>query len=170
MKNIIISIFTTLTLLSCNVDLDQEPVLTPSSDTITAEQSLLGSYAFLQAATNEEFYFGTLRSDIGFAQSFEAPYANFDRFDSALVDASDLILLPYWFNLYRTIIATNRTIELTAEPNALSLEARFLRAYSYFRLVQSFGAVPINTLSDVSFVTNEPFERDSVSDVYDFII
>ena len=159
-----------MALLSCSVDLDQQAVLTPSSDTINAEQSLLGSYAFLQAATNEEFYFGTLRSDIGFAQSFEAPYANFDKFDQALVDASDIIILPYWFNLYRTIIGANRTIELTEEENTTSGEAQFLRAYSYFRLVQTFGDVPINTLSDVSFETNDAFVRSPVSDVYDLII
>ncbi len=187
MKNIIISILIATTILSCSVDLDQQPSLTPGSEVINAEQSLLGSYAFLQAATNEEFYFGTLRSDIGFAQSGEAPYANFDKFSGALVDASDDIILPYWFNLYRTIIGVNRTIELTAaiigtpiedltkdllteDEQKILGEAQFLRAYSYFRLVQSFGDVPINTLSDVSFETNEPFERDPASEVYELII
>lgn len=170
MKNIIISVFTAVILLSCNADLDQQSVLAPSSETIEAQESLFAGYGFLQAATNEEFYFGTMRSDIGFAQSFEAPYANFDVFDSKLVDASDLIILPYWFNLYRTIISANIAIERTEGEDAISGEAQFLRGYSYFKLVQAFGAVPINTSSVVSFETNEGFERKPVTEVYDLII
>ena len=170
MKNIIILVLATVAFVSCSVDLDQQTVLAPSSDVIEAQESLYAGYAFLQAATNEEFYFGTMRSDIGFAQSFEAPYANFDSFDSKLIDASDAIILPYWFNLYRTIISANLAIERTEGKDAVSGEAQFLRAYSYFKLVQAFGAVPINTSSEVSFVTNDAFERMPVTDVYELII
>ena len=170
MKNIIITVLTAMILQSCNTDLDQQTVLAPSSETIESQESLFAAYGFLQAATNEEFYFGTMRSDIGFAQSFEAPYANFDTFDSKLVDASDAIILPYWFNLYRTIISANVAIERTAGEDAISGEAQFLRAYSYFKLVQAFGAVPINTATTVSFETNDAFERQPISDVYSLIV
>lgn len=170
MKNIIIAVITAVTLLSCNTDLDQQSVLAPGSETIESQESLFAAYGFLQAATNEEFYFGTLRSDIGFAQSLEAPFANFDTFDSRLLDASDAIILPYWFNLYRTIIHANIAIERSEVVDAISGEAQFLRAYSYFKLVQAFGAVPINTETVVAFDTNDAFERQPVSDVYDLII
>lgn len=168
MKHILLIICTITLLISCDVDLDQGTVLAPAPDAITAEQSLYAAYGFLQAATNEEYYFGAIRSEIGWVGSGETPYSYFDDFDSNLTTASDQIIQPYWFNLYRTILATNLSIERGTGQDAA--EAKFLRGYCYFKLVQVFGDVPINTASEVSFETNDAFVRNSVSEIYDLII
>lgn len=171
MKNSLLLIFTLTVLQSCDTDLDQQTILAPGSDAITSEQPLFAAYAFLQEATNEEFYFGTIRSDIGRVESGEAPYSFMDIFDNNILNASDVIIQPYWFNLYRAINATNIAVEKAGEGSgAIVAEAKFLRAYSYFKLVQSFGGVPVNTIANVS--PDEPgvFVRNTVSEVYTQII
>lgn len=56
-----------------------------------------------------------------------------------------------------------------AQKNSFSAEARFLRAYAYFQLVQLFGDVPLRT-QPLEDLTNVQIVRSSQQDVYNLIV
>jgi hypothetical protein len=81
----------------------------------------------------------------------------------------------FWENHYKAINTTNLVIgeipngNMTeAEKTAAIAEMCFLRAYFYFDLVQQFGKIPLVTQADYNVRTS--FKRESVSDIYNFII
>lgn len=86
----------------------------------------------------------------------------------------DEFVTAFYNNLYSAIQRANVALyynDITEETDDLDIrkgEVKFLRAYDYFLLVQSFGGVPI-----VEEYISEPlleFERNSAQEVYDFII
>ncbi len=95
--------------------------------------------------------------------------------DNLTFDASNIACLGVWTGYYRLIYRANLVIENV--PNIqmdgdlqerLIHEARFLRAYAYFKLVRWFGDIPlIDHPLDPDEYTQE---RVSVNEIYDFII
>ncbi|HHT29864.1 RagB/SusD family nutrient uptake outer membrane protein [Petrimonas mucosa] len=83
-------------------------------------------------------------------------------------------VLDFYTRCYQGIQLANSVIfygDITEESPVRSRyvdEARFIRAFFYFQLVQQFGAIPLSTEMYTSAVMN--FERASLKDVYDFII
>ena len=83
-------------------------------------------------------------------------------------------VLNFYTSCYKGIQLANSVIyygSLTEESNVRARyidEARFIRAFLYFNLVQQFGAIPLTTEMYTSAVMN--FERNSIKDVYNFII
>ena len=83
-----------------------------------------------------------------------------------------------WDQCYRTIYASNVVIQAAPTvtmPAALQsqyvAEAKFLRALSYFELVQNYGGVPIVTTPPTSLSASAvDVTRDSVSSVYALIV
>ncbi len=81
-----------------------------------------------------------------------------------------------WYGLYRLIYSTNRVIEgLEASESVtkeLSLqlegEARFLRAFAYFLLVNLWGDVPL--VLETDYQVNRLLPRTPVSEIYTQII
>lgn len=88
-------------------------------------------------------------------------------------NSAEGIVLNVYTNLYKSIQLANSVIayaQTTSSKKAAQYtdEARFIRAFDYFQLVQQFGKVAINTQMYSSAVMN--FDRNSIKDVYDFII
>ena len=86
---------------------------------------------------------------------------------------SEGIVLTTYTNLYKSIQLANSVIAYgatTASKKAAQYidEARFIRAYDYFLLVQQFGKVALNQQMYQSAEMN--FERTPIKDVYEFII
>ncbi len=90
------------------------------------------------------------------------------------LSAEDSQVESLYRNLFNAVQRANTALhfsDLTEETGTLDQrrgEVRFLRAYYYFLLVQSFGGVPI-----VDEYITEPilsFERDPAQEVYSFII
>jgi len=83
-------------------------------------------------------------------------------------------VLNIYTNLYKSIQAANSVIsygETTEESSVRAQyidEARFIRAWDYFMLVQMFGKVALVT--DMFDVAQMNFERTDLKSVYDFII
>ncbi len=87
-----------------------------------------------------------------------------------------------WINMYAGIKRCNDAIEYisaynnpasgklgtTAQKNLRIGEAKFLRGFYYFQLVQQFGGVPLLTVSPKDLTTE--FPRATVADVYNRII
>lgn len=83
-------------------------------------------------------------------------------------------VLDFYTRCYQGIQLANSVIyygDIT-EPSSIRAqyvdEARFIRAFYYFQLVQQFGTVPLTTVMYKGAVMN--FERTSLKDVYEFII
>lgn len=85
-------------------------------------------------------------------------------------------LQTYWTNYYQVIAGANTAIGRADEIEGLSDgeksrgvgEARFLRAYAYFHLVENFGGVPL-VLNEVSSAQTD-FTRAGEAEVYTQII
>jgi starch-binding outer membrane protein, SusD/RagB family len=90
--------------------------------------------------------------------------------------ASAISAIPFWSELYKLIYASNSAIEGLSASNTLTPsvkntllgEAKFMRAFGYFYLVNLWGEVPVNASTD--FKENSLKERDPVQKVYDQII
>ncbi|CAN5667128.1 RagB/SusD family nutrient uptake outer membrane protein [soil metagenome] len=86
----------------------------------------------------------------------------------------DSEVLAFYTNVYKSIQLTNTALyfnEKTTNVPTLAArkgEMKFLRAYDYFLLVQTFGGVGLVT--DRFTAPVESFKRNSAQEVYDFII
>lgn len=170
MKKILILFLSALVLLSCETDLDQSSPLQPSFSEATPEALVIASYAYLKAAMNYHFYFGDIRSDDAYAASGEEPHTLFDQFNADLIRATDEMLEPYWKGLIVSITHNNNAINNSEDGTSINGEAKFLRAFANFTLVQAFGGVPIFTASEVSPLDIEAVERNTADEVYAFVI
>ena len=93
---------------------------------------------------------------------------------------SDAAVTQFWADLYSGIDSANMLLEhidnvpsMSAEKTAqYKSEARFLRAFSYFNLVQGWGDFPLtleSTYSSVT-VTDKDIARTDKNVIYKFIV
>lgn len=101
--------------------------------------------------------------------------SNVDRsnIDSFQFEPSNTILLGNWNNNYVVINRANAVIDRvpgidmpSATKDMIVAEARFLRAFSYFNLVRTFGGVPLRLTES----TPLHLERAAADAVYEVII
>ncbi len=100
-------------------------------------------------------------------------YTYFHDFSSTL-QATETGFLFVWKSFYRGINACNTALEnLPSSPLSASQktiregEIRFLRAFYYYHLVETFGAIPLRTKSTSTPETIA--QRNSVDDIYKLI-
>ncbi len=172
MKNIVIAgIVLLVSMVSCSTDLEQNGIVQPNFENASPETLVNASYAYLKAATNFTFYYGDLRSDDGQASSGESPHADFDIFDKTLAgEASDQMHQHFWNGNVLNILHSNGAVLNSENDSEINGEARFLRAYSYFMMVQTFGGIPIVESTSVAPEDFTSIARRSVDDVYAYII
>jgi hypothetical protein len=104
----------------------------------------------------------------------------FHQYTSTL-DANQTMFHSLWTSYYSGInrcnIAINRIpkfmdgkdfLRTEDDRNVRESEARFLRAYYYFTLVQTFGKVPLLLEENISVLTD--LKRSTIADAYDAII
>ena len=101
-------------------------------------------------------------------------YSNMSNFEP-LNSSNYSRVRTIWLYYYRAILYANLVI--SNAPNATEAseilinqyiaEAKFLRAFSYFYLVRSFGKIPIRTEDNM---TNSDVPRSSLDDVYNLIV
>ncbi len=92
------------------------------------------------------------------------------------ITASNSNISSMWAEFYRYIYTANAILEgiegsdklSEAVKKVLEGEARFIRAFCYFYLVNLFGDVPIVTATDYN--ENSVLSRNTVTEVYDLII
>lgn len=97
------------------------------------------------------------------------------NFHTYTLQTSDGAIQSIWDWSYRSINSCNGVIEFATQAGVsqadairLTAEAKFLRAYFYFTLVQTFGDVSVNT-SFASDPTTSA-KREPIAAVYDLII
>lgn len=145
-------------------------------DSATAEAAMVGLYASV-ANPNPGNDMGTSITMFNCMSADEA-YAYgmnyYDDFTNNSLTPMVYYIDGLWSTIYKNIYIANSVIEGMATsplPEAYRQrttgEAKFIRAFCYFYLVNEYGAVPLVMSTDVHSTTRQP--RDSVNVVYDQI-
>ncbi len=162
MKNIYITLLAVLFITTaCDNDLDQLPPLDAEATSLTSYGEVLNAaYYYQQASTTPMAIMGDFRADNMLMD--EEPYPAFDRYNADLAggDLVEQFFRPFYSNLYKSILSANNVIDNSEDPTQVG-EAKFLRALSYFKLVQVFGDVTVNLspapdISDKSILARQP--------------
>lgn len=164
MKNIYLLLFGLLLFVTaCDNDLDQIPPNIASADSLTDfEGVLFAAYFYQHGAATPMAVMGDFRSDNALMD--EEPFPAFDRFNSDLTDMEDQFFGPFYTAMYRSISSANTVINNSEDASDVA-EARFLRAISYYKLVQMFGDVTVRLGGE-----DEAIERQPANDIYTNII
>ncbi len=187
MKHIIIYIFFFagfLFLGSCKKYVEVDPPRTSLSDELvftddkTAESSLTGLYSTMNSysssfANTQANFYPSMSAD-----DFQVATANTtaDEFKENGLTIGNSVVSGLWSQPYSLIYHANAVIEGLNKSTTVSLakstqlmgEAKFLRAFFYFYLVNYFGDVPLVTNTD--FLINTSLPRTKADLVYDAII
>lgn len=183
-KYILLSIFAAGMVASCSF-LEKEPYkITPDKyfqDEQQASAYLTGIYAILSQSS---FYGGDYMLLAG-GDDLTCYGGSTGRVSNSglicrLATTSDPAVTALWFTLYNGIERANYFIEqidkmtnITEEKrNQFKSEARFLRAFYYFHLVQNWGDVPFKTESTMSTesLNNKDLPRKAKDEIYQFIV
>ena len=153
---------------SCGSDLEQSPPNIASADSLTDFSGVLNAAYYYQLGTVTPMaVMGDFRADN--AYMFEAPYDEFDKYGSGLIQMEDQFFSPFYTACYKSILSANVVIENSSDAVEIA-EAKFLRALSYFKLVRVFGDATIN-LSDAPSPTDQSIlVREPASTVYSTVI
>lgn len=174
-----------IALTSCEQYVDIDPPTTSLAGTTvfssaaTAEGAIIGIYSRISSADNwymsgksSVTYLTGLSSDEFINNDSDPDQAQF--YANALSPMNSLIT-NQWSQYYQDIYSANAIIEglkkSTTIPKEssekLSAEARFIRAFAYFYLVNLFGEVPLVTTTD--YKVNSIVPRAEMDQVYDLI-
>jgi len=153
---------------ACENDLDQVPPNIASADSLEDFTGVLNAAYFYQiGSVTPMAVMGDFRADNAFM--FEAPFTEFDEFDADLPVMEDQFFGPFYTALYKSILSANNVIENSTDDTQMG-EAKFLRALSYFKLVQVFGDVTVNLSAAPPVDDTSILVRQSASDVYNNVI
>jgi starch-binding outer membrane protein, SusD/RagB family len=105
-----------------------------------------------------------------------SPTSVVNEFAENDVQPENARVLSLWSSMYRSIYQANAVIEGVIASTALTAatreelegEARLVRAFCYFYLINFFGEVPLNLTTD--YRANATAARNSLADIYQQII
>ena len=149
------------------LDIEQQGAQTSANFFSTADdanRALAGAYSAIQQQkrltyqgapeflAGYDMVFGEVASDNAFkGGESQNDQPDIDDIQTFTVDPSNLYIAKMWSSLYEAVTRSNRIInnvpdiEMDAEEKAdIIAEARFIRAYAYFYLLQAFGMDPAN--------------------------
>jgi len=144
-------------------------------DSATVQSTLAGLYESFAPQT------GAYRNSISTLLALSADELqyngnNFDAFTNNAILSTDGNAAGIWEDSYKTIYVANAILEGVSSADGISLrfkhqasaEARFIRAFCYFYLVNVYGDVPLVLSTDVS--KNANMARTAAAEVYSQII
>jgi len=124
-----------------------------------AIQSINGVYNALTftGADNDIWVFGDVASDDAVKGGNPGDQAEITYIDEFSANSTNGIIINYWKFVYEAIARANTVIAKIpgipmdeALKNRIVGEAKFIRAYSYFNLVNIFGRVPLKLLPQLT--------------------
>lgn len=144
------------------------------------QQALTAAYAPLRDLLNNDFYTAEMRSDNTHYQFYRVnrgtAYVYKENIPDFMDDAVNTYTNNVYFQPYKGISRANIIIQrienadITQDSKAdIVGQAKFLRAFFYFKLVRYFGAVPLY-LTEVTNADQAFVARSSVDSVYNQII
>lgn len=174
-----------LLLMACEDFVDVDPPITALTgetvfdEDVNALAALSGLYSTI---SSQGTFVNTLDRMAVYVGSYSDEFINytfipsFAQFGINDLSADNSLVGAYWRDLYRFIYSSNSIIEGISGSQTLtdSLasqwegEAKFIRAWSYFYLVNLYGGVPMVLSTD--FEVNSFLPRSPMNEVYDQII
>jgi hypothetical protein len=139
------------------------------------EGALTALYAHLRDTYGQGYYYNNCETgtdEYTFAQSADGNFKDADLSGNGTLDATSSRADVLWGNAFGYINTSSDVIEnATAAGFSESLisEARFFRAFDYFRLVQTFGGVPLDLGAGILKFNSNPSRtsvRNTVPEVY----
>jgi starch-binding outer membrane protein, SusD/RagB family len=124
-----------------------------------AIQSINGVYSAITftGADNDIWVFGDVASDDAVKGGNPGDQAEITYIDQFSANSTNGIIINYWKFVYEAIARANTVIAKVpgipmdeALKNRIIGEAKFIRAYSYFNLVNIFGSVPLKLLPQLT--------------------
>ena len=124
-----------------------------------AIQAINGVYSAISfsSADNVIWVFGDVASDDAVKGGNPGDQAEISYIDEFTANSTNGMIINYWTFTYEAIARANNVIaNVPAVPmdevlkNRIIGEAKFIRAYSYFNLVNIFGKVPLKLLPQLS--------------------
>ncbi|MRG44820.1 RagB/SusD family nutrient uptake outer membrane protein [Chitinophaga sp. SYP-B3965] len=172
-----------LLLSSCEKFLEEKPETQYTTDNFfvdktTLDAGIVGMYSSAKdlfgVYTNTPLFMTELGTDEAMFKGTSGVRFNFDRYTFSVSEGS---VYEYWIRHYEiaaranTIIAAAAKVQTITEAdrNEITGEARFIRAFVYFRLVQAFGEVPMIE-QPITGKFDYGLPRRPIKDVYDFIL
>ncbi len=163
-KIILLLVFSMTILNACTDFLTEDLKGDFSSETFyqndkQAIQAVNGAYNTLafNSSNNTLWVFGDVASDDAVKGGNPGDQAEITYIDAFTANASNGIISNYWLFTYEGIKRANNVIaNVPAVPmdetlkNRIIGEAKFIRAYSYFNLVNIFGKVPLKLLPQLT--------------------
>ncbi len=148
------------TAASCSDSLDQPILGTYQADqyftsTANANAALTAAYAplaYTDAFSNEIWVLGDVASDDAVKGGLAGDQADIDNINNFIIQTSNAAVESVWGRYYDGISKANFVINgltddndaVTAEDKAsITGQAKFLRAYYYFTLTNSYGDIPL---------------------------
>lgn len=143
-------------------------------------QAVTGAYVPLRDVMTNDFHSAEMRSDNTHYQPFAtnrgAAYVNRENIDDFENLPGNTYVLALWENCYKVISRANIVIErlagfemAEASKNNIDGQAKFLRAWGYFKLVRQFGGVPLY-LKELKTADDAFVSRSTEAEVYAQII
>ena len=175
MRNISIIwlIFLATGVFSCDEILDPKPVdllideiaLNEPEDVINVR---IGLYASLRSMASLKVLAGDFTADMLY---HNGTYSQYREFGTKEITASNSTVAALWASIYRNVYVANIILEKLPEINGVSTdlrelitaEAHFVRGYSYFVGLTSFGKMPLINGTDVNLNSN--LQRSTISEV-----
>jgi hypothetical protein len=119
----------------------------------SATMAVTGIYHSLYETTRWIWVFGDVASDDAVKGGNAGDQADINFIDDFSAKTDNGIIQTYWTAAYETIARANNAIYYIGKmdfdhtlKSRLTAEAKYLRAYSYFHLVNIFGKTPLKTL------------------------
>lgn len=184
MKKYLAILFATISIVSCTKFLEEKQVSGVSYEFYDTEQGIealvWAAYSPLRALATDQF--GINLSNLGTDIYTTTRVASGNEFHlyTSDINSTNWNFQYIWDNFYKGInscnIAINRipnvdgvnALRTEEGRNRRKGEVHFLRAFYYFRLVQTFGRVPL--LLDENLTIKNDIKRAAVADVYEAII
>ena len=153
---------------ACDNDLEQSPPNLASSGSLTEYSEVLNAaYYYQLGSVTPLAIMGDFRADN--ALMLEPPLTEIDMFGPNLTALEDQFFGPFYTALYKSILSANVVIENSTDVAQVG-EAKFLRALSYFKLVRTFGDVPLNLSGSPSVTDQSILARQPAGAIYENVI
>jgi starch-binding outer membrane protein, SusD/RagB family len=168
-------------LMGCDklLEIDSPKTEVLTSDVFSSDENasaaLVGMYSsMVSSASMLNIGYGcSLSADESDATDASYPFTDFG---TNTLTSSDYGAADFWTSFYKTIYQANSIIENASSSLGMSdsvktqfvAQAKFVRALSFFYLVNMFGPVPLTVTTDVT--TNNALARASTADVYAQIV
>lgn len=162
--SILILVFTTAFLGACTKFLTEDLKGEFSTDTYykndkQAIQAINGAYHALSFTSSDNYLwvFGDVSSDDAVKGGADGDQAEITYIDGFTANSTNGIIVLYWSFVYEAVARANNVIaNVPSVPMDEALksriigEAKFIRAFSYFNLVNVFGKVPLKLLPQLT--------------------